>query len=70
MGKPSRASSAVLIEHDECSIRVSRVGRGPLVSVWVHENGNGGRGMILDVAGVEELMDGLDDLLDEIENEA
>lgn len=67
MGRPSASSCAVIIEHNEFSVRASRVGGGPLVSLWVHETGNGGRGIILDVPQAEELIEGLADLLDEIE---
>jgi len=70
VGKPSAANSRVLIEHEGYSIRLARVGRGPLVQIWVHEDGNGGRGMILDVAQSDILLDGYADLLDEIDNES
>ena len=60
---------AVVIEHNEFSIRASRVGKGPLVTVWVHETGNGGRGIILDFDQAVEFIEGLNVLLDEIEKE-
>jgi hypothetical protein len=69
VGKPSTNNCAVLIEHNGFSIRAARVGKGPLVTVWVQENGNGGRGMILDFDQTVEFIDALNDLLDEIENE-
>lgn len=69
MGRPSTSKCAVVIENDEFSIRAARVGKSPLVTVWVHEVGNGGRGMILDFAQTEELIEGLNLLLDEIEGE-
>lgn len=62
MGKPSIGRCAVLLYSGENNIRVARVGGGPLVTVWVN-----GRGIILDVDQTEELIDGLDELLDEIE---
>lgn len=58
---------AVVIEHDEFSVRAYRVGIGPLIMLWVHEDGKGGRGIILDVEQSTELIEGLNDLLDEIE---
>lgn len=67
MGKPSLANCALVLERGDFSLRVSRVGAGPLVSLWVHEHGNGGRGIILDVAEASELIECLNDLLDEIE---
>ena len=67
MSKPSAKKCAVLIQHNEYNIRVARVGVGPLVEVWVHEDGNGGRGIILSVEQTEVLIEGLNDLLDEIE---
>lgn len=67
MSKPSNKTLAVLIEHKEYSVRASRVGSGPLVNLWVGEHGNGGRGIILDVDQATELVEGLNDLLDEIE---
>lgn len=69
MGRPSTNKCSVVIENDGFSIRAARVGKGPLVSVWIHETGNGGRGMILDFADTEELIEGLNLLLDEIESE-
>ena len=67
MGKPTAKSCAVNIEHKGFSLRAARVGRGPLVQLWVHEDGNGGRGIILDVTQATDLIEGLNDLLDEIE---
>ena len=67
MGKPTAPQSVVLVEHDEFSVRLARVGKGPLVPVWVHEDGNGGRGIILDVEQSDEVISAWQDLLDEIE---
>lgn len=70
MSKPSAKRCAVVIEHNEFSIRLSRVGNGPLVSVWVSEHSNGGRGIILDVAQSDEFIEGWQEVLDQIDNEA
>lgn len=68
MSKPSTRSCSVIIEHDEYSVRACRVGSGPLINLWIHESGNGGRGMILDFEQTVELIEGLNLLLDEIES--
>jgi len=66
--KRAAKDCVVVIENDPYSIRASRVGVGPLVNIWVHEDGNGGRGMILDFEQTEELIEGLNVLLDEIDD--
>lgn len=67
MSKPATKNCAIVIEHGDFSIRLARVGKGPLVEVWVHEDGNGGRGMILDVEQSDRYIDAWQDLLDDIE---
>lgn len=67
MGKPSTNKCSVILEHNGHSIRASRVGTSPLIQLWTHESGNGGRGMILDFDQTVELIEGLNLLLDEIE---
>lgn len=69
MGKPTAANCVVIVENGEFSIRLSRVGKGPLVQVWVHEDGNGGRGIILDIENSDAVISAWQDLLDEIEEE-
>lgn len=69
MGKPSVKACTAIITNDPFSIRVARVGKGPLVAVWVHEDGNGGRGVVLDYAQSETLIEGLNLVLDEIDSE-
>lgn len=67
MGKPTEAGSALVIRNGDFSLRLARVGQGPLIQFWVHQDGNGGRGMIVDVAEATEVVEVLNDLLDEIE---
>lgn len=68
MGKPSPDKCAVLVDNGRgFAIRAARVGKGPLVQVWVHEYGNGGRGIILDVEQSDQVICAWQDLLDEIE---
>lgn len=67
MSKPATKNCAAIIEYNGRSVRIERVGKGPLVNLWVQEIGNGGRGIFLDVEQTEDLIEGLNDLLDEIE---
>jgi hypothetical protein len=69
VSKPTAKNCAVLVRHERWSTRAARVGKAPLVHIWVQEDGNGGRGMYLDVEAATELIEGLNDLLDEIEGE-
>lgn len=70
MGKPSVKACTAIVTNDPFSIRVARVGKGPLVAVWVHEDGNGGRGVVLDFDQTETLIEGLNLVLDEIDNDS
>lgn len=67
--KPKADRCALVVEHEQYSVRLSRVGKGPLVLLWVHEDGNGGRGIILDVKQSDVVIEGWQDLLDEIEED-
>lgn len=69
MGKPSEKNCVCIITSpdEKFSIRLARVGKGPLVEIWVHEDGHGGRGMILDVEDSDIFIEEWQDLLDEIE---
>lgn len=67
MSKPSAKNSVIVIEDGDFSIRLSRVGKSPVVCVWVHEQGNGGRGMLLDVDQSDAMIEAWQDLLDDIE---
>lgn len=69
MSKPTDNNCVVIVENGEFSIRLARVGKGPLVLVWVHEHGNGGRGIILDIDNSDVVISAWQDLLDEIEEE-
>lgn len=69
MSKPAPKNCAVLVQHQEYSVRAARCGLAPMVNLWVHEDGRGGKGMFLNVAQATELIEGLNDLLDEIEGE-
>lgn len=71
MSKPTDKSCAIVIENASTarSIRLARVGKGPLVEVWVHEDWNGGRGIILDVEQSDKFIEAWQDLLDKIEAE-
>jgi hypothetical protein len=61
MSKPTGRNVRLIIEHDDFSVRLARV------QIWVHEHGNGGRGIILDLDQSVEFVEGYNDLLDEIE---
>jgi hypothetical protein len=69
MGRPSAKHSAAVVENKDGThnIRVARFGKAPLVCVWLQEVGVGGKGIILDADEATELIEGLNDLLDEIE---
>jgi hypothetical protein len=69
MSRPARKDCAAFVENKDgtSNIRVARFGRAPLVHVWVHKLGEGGKGIILNVEEATDLVDGLNDLLDDIE---
>lgn len=67
MGKPSAGQCPVIIRSGDYSIRAARVGKSPLVNIWVHEDGNGGRGILVRFDEAVEFIEGLNVILDEIE---
>lgn len=68
MSRPSVAKAAFTIDSGRgFDVRGERVGKGPLVSLWVSEHGCRSCGIILNVAQAAELIEALNDLLDEIE---
>ena len=70
MGKPTATNARCVIRHEGFSLWLARVGKGPLCQLWIHEDGNGGRGMIVDVPQSDEFIGAWQDLLDEIDNES
>lgn len=72
MTRPSPKKCHAYVENHTgaFNIRAARVGKAPLVQVWVHEVGAGGRGIIMDYDEAVEFVEGLNDLLDEIEGES
>jgi len=69
MSRPSAKDSVALVPNRDgrYNIRVARFGKAPLLHIWVHENGKGGKGIVLNAAEATEFVEGLNDLLDEIE---
>ena len=69
MTRPSKKDSVFLVENKDgrYNIRAARFGKAPLIHIWLHEVGAGGKGIILDAAEATEVVEGLNDLLDEIE---
>lgn len=69
MGKPQASACTAIVRHKAHTVRVARFGRAPLLHLWVHKDGEGGTGIVLDFAEAEELIEGMNVLLDEIEME-
>jgi hypothetical protein len=69
MSRPSVKDCAAFVTNKDgrCNIRAARFGKAPLVHIWLHEVGAGGKSIILDAAQATELVEGLNDLLDQIE---
>ena len=73
MGRKKPTGDKVTIirgDREGFDIRLSRVGSGPLVQVWIHEHGSGGTGIILSVERSDEFIEAYQDILDEIDNES
>lgn len=71
MSRPQKSKCYVVVENQSGShdVRVARFGNAPLVHLWVHQPGAGGTGIVLDYDESVELVEGLNDLLDELEAE-
>lgn len=71
LSRPAKHKCTAVVPNRDGSydIRCSRVGKGPLIHVWVHQYGNGGRGIILGYEESLALIEGLNDIVDEIEDD-
>lgn len=67
VSKPSAGKCAALVSNGQRSARVAQYGSAPLLYLWVHEDGHGGHGIVLDVDQAIEIIDGLNDIIDDIE---
>lgn len=68
MNRPGRSKAAFLIENDHgFDIRGGRVGKGPLVELWLSQPGVKSIGAIWSMKRIADLIEELNDLMDEME---